>query len=235
MFRLTTPAWRLCAALAFSLTLGVAAAHAYAPPPPADEEWAFDVFAQGFPGNFNDGGLIQGGFSADATTGAVTGWNITTTTTSGFTGYNYTPSDSKLAEDFVDTDGSVVIQFQQDTGPFGHVLSDDAHVLTVVFGEALPLAYPQGEDFMDAFTAPYECIGEGCTTGAQGPGPFREQCDQCNQIGEVIAAPGDRFGGGPPPPTAAVPEPAAWALMILGFGGIGAALRRRRETIPLTS
>ena len=26
----------------------------------------------------------------------------------------------------------------------------------------------------------------------------------------------------------AVPEPAAWALMILGFGGIGAVLRRRR-------
>ena len=25
-----------------------------------------------------------------------------------------------------------------------------------------------------------------------------------------------------------VPEPAAWALMMLGFGGMGAALRRRR-------
>ncbi len=30
----------------------------------------------------------------------------------------------------------------------------------------------------------------------------------------------------PPPP--GVPEPAAWALMILGFGGVGAMLRRRR-------
>jgi hypothetical protein len=27
----------------------------------------------------------------------------------------------------------------------------------------------------------------------------------------------------------AVPEPAAWTMMILGFGGIGALLRRRRE------
>ena len=26
----------------------------------------------------------------------------------------------------------------------------------------------------------------------------------------------------------AVPEPASWALMILGFGGVGAALRRRQ-------
>lgn len=30
-------------------------------------------------------------------------------------------------------------------------------------------------------------------------------------------------------PTAAVPEPSAWALMILGFGGAGAALRQRRR------
>jgi hypothetical protein len=26
-----------------------------------------------------------------------------------------------------------------------------------------------------------------------------------------------------------VPEPASWALMILGFGGVGAALRRPRK------
>lgn len=30
-----------------------------------------------------------------------------------------------------------------------------------------------------------------------------------------------------PPP---IPEPATWAMMILGFGGVGAVLRRRRET-----
>ncbi len=31
-------------------------------------------------------------------------------------------------------------------------------------------------------------------------------------------------------PTAAVPEPATWAMMLLGFGGIGVSLRRRRNT-----
>jgi hypothetical protein len=33
-------------------------------------------------------------------------------------------------------------------------------------------------------------------------------------------------------PTGGVPEPSAWALMILGFGGAGAALRGRRQRAP---
>lgn len=35
---------------------------------------------------------------------------------------------------------------------------------------------------------------------------------------------------GPPSPPASVPEPTAWALMIMGFGLAGAQLRRRRVT-----
>lgn len=31
----------------------------------------------------------------------------------------------------------------------------------------------------------------------------------------------------------AVPEPASWALMILGFGGVGAALRRRTQRVTV--
>ncbi len=29
--------------------------------------------------------------------------------------------------------------------------------------------------------------------------------------------------------TAAVPEPGTWALMLLGFGGVGVSIRRRRR------
>jgi len=29
----------------------------------------------------------------------------------------------------------------------------------------------------------------------------------------------------------AVPEPTTWAMMLLGFGGIGAMIRRRRQTL----
>lgn len=36
----------------------------------------------------------------------------------------------------------------------------------------------------------------------------------------------------PSNPAGAVPEPSTWALMILGFGGIGVALRGRRKMLP---
>jgi hypothetical protein len=32
---------------------------------------------------------------------------------------------------------------------------------------------------------------------------------------------------------AAVPEPATWAMMIIGFGGVGATLRNRRRSAML--
>ena len=39
---------------------------------------------------------------------------------------------------------------------------------------------------------------------------------------------GGACGGDPGGPGTAVPEPATWAMMILGFGGVGAMMRRRR-------
>ena len=41
----------------------------------------------------------------------------------------------------------------------------------------------------------------------------------------------DAFSIGAISATAAVPEPASWSLMILGVGGVGAALRRRRRMV----
>ena len=37
-----------------------------------------------------------------------------------------------------------------------------------------------------------------------------------------------RFGG---LETGVIPEPATWAMMIMGFGGIGALLRQRRRSV----
>lgn len=51
-------------------------------------------------------------------------------------------------------------------------------------------------------------------------------------IGDIVTTSGTRIqirGAGP---QTAVPEPAAWALMIVGFGGVGAVLRRRKALGP---
>ena len=42
--------------------------------------------------------------------------------------------------------------------------------------------------------------------------------------------PGPATGG--PQPVSPVPEPATWAMMLLGFGGIGFAMRRRKSGVP---
>ena len=51
-------------------------------------------------------------------------------------------------------------------------------------------------------------------------------------MGQSLYPGGDGYGHGfLASPTGAAPEPAGWALMILGFGGLGAALRRQRRTL----
>ena len=48
--------------------------------------------------------------------------------------------------------------------------------------------------------------------------------------GTLQMLPGGGFGY-PSAPTGAVPEPASWAMMIIGFGVVGAARRRRRQQL----
>lgn len=45
----------------------------------------------------------------------------------------------------------------------------------------------------------------------------------------------DGFGAVTPPPTSGVPEPATWAMMIMGMGGIGYSLRRRQKVTFATA
>lgn len=52
-----------------------------------------------------------------------------------------------------------------------------------------------------------------------------ESNQQGNLLDDVVLATGGRAGG--------IPEPGAWALMILGFGGVGGMLRRRRPALTV--
>jgi choice-of-anchor A domain-containing protein len=59
--------------------------------------------------------------------------------------------------------------------------------------------------------------------------------DGATQINDGNPFSGDLLGLSPPPfiPTPGVPEPETWALMIVGFGLIGATMRRRRGAARL--
>lgn len=61
-------------------------------------------------------------------------------------------------------------------------------------------------------------------TGCGQKGHLPQQSVEYCGLGEIIFADGSGIG-------AAVPEPATWAMMILGFGGIGSILRRRRPAL----
>lgn len=45
---------------------------------------------------------------------------------------------------------------------------------------------------------------------------------------------GGGSSGGTTPPVPGIPEPGTWALMILGFGAVGASLRRRNRQVRLS-
>jgi hypothetical protein len=52
-----------------------------------------------------------------------------------------------------------------------------------------------------------------------------------SQSGAVLFKTGPCVGDGCDNHNNGVPEPATWAMMIMGFGGVGAMIRRRRETM----
>jgi hypothetical protein len=73
----------------------------------------------------------------------------------------------------------------------------------------------------------FDVIGSGLTLGSNGGAPpifFTVDVARLNSDHVVVAT----GVVGATLVTGGVPEPASWALMILGFGGVGAVLRRRR-------
>lgn len=76
-----------------------------------------------------------------------------------------------------------------------------------------------------------QAAGNGCTNPG-GPGEFVQINQPFSNSFQNLSG-NDRFtvarrsGGVTPPPGAVIPEPATWAMLIVGFGLVGSALRRR--------
>jgi hypothetical protein len=85
-------------------------------------------------------------------------------------------------------------------------------------------------------------LGAPQTSQALGPGQFATGSDMRGNLDEAVPPAPSLFqlktpltprfepnsvGGGPRPP-GVIPEPGTWAMFILGFGALGAMMRRRR-------
>ena len=115
-------------------------------------------------------------------------------------------------------DGDTVTGLIANPGqPFAHLSADGLFIFdNVFFTGAAPVFSHPGLFFSGASGAEYNLFSDSPTTfelykASPGVGYL------ANSVGTVTA-------------TAAIPEPASWTMMILGFGLVGTLLRQRRRT-----
>jgi uncharacterized membrane protein len=65
------------------------------------------------------------------------------------------------------------------------------------------------------------------------PGEIETELFGVNNTGEVVGYYSDEMGDANGFSASAVPEPSTWAMMLIGFGGLGFAGRARRRTAPI--
>jgi hypothetical protein len=143
---------------------------------------------------FDDGGQMFGTFSVDTTVGAVTAFDITTTTGSILAGFHYDGATGFVGGDLLSGKSFIV----QDTNQDRYIQFDFANPLTSGgVNSLLPLDRPVGS------------------------GSF--ECNNCVVIRSVLVG-GDAT-------TIAVPEPATWTMMLIGFVGLGYTGARTKRTV----
>jgi hypothetical protein len=148
---------------------------------------------------FDDGGTASGSFEFNTATLAYTDINMTTTTGTALTGSTYTAFD--------------IYSTPRDYGFGSNVAGETATGdplldinTTAPAGFSLPGTVALGNPNATFFAAEGTCYQDGCLNYV----PVRDLTGSA--VGVIVA----------------VPEPATWAMLMLGLGGVGLALRRRR-------
>ena len=126
--------------------------------------------------------------------------------------------------------GFVVTPSTEDVSPEGAVLpaigqSDDASIPNLVF----TYLGPNPVNFTAPFSeVEFSGLGAISTFGGLGADGFSGNAtrNQTSPNGEVVGSPTLNFGSVSVP--GAVPEPGTWAMMLLGFGALGMAMRRKQ-------
>ena len=127
----------------------------------------------------------------------------------------------------LDTDGLGQLTFSLENG--GTFTSAEFNILAAIAGPITISAFTLQGDLIGSLTNPLNAL-----VGDSGQNFFGILADQSTPIGSVsIAAKGAtqissigqfRLGG----VTGPIPEPATWAMMLISFGFLGAAMRRRK-------
>jgi PEP-CTERM motif len=173
--------------------------------------------------HFDDGGSIQVSPASSFTLnnyGYLASWNIVTiggsfaetyTTQANFGGINTTSGGPV---------GNVLTFLPNDATEYANVLqlTFSAPLGTLVGNPLQPVLEGAGIHTIEGGTLSYECIDSfSCYTGTVSGTRYVEVSADIHPL------------------ATAVPEPSTWAMMILGFAGIGFMAYRRKSRVPLAA
>jgi hypothetical protein len=139
----------------------------------------------------------------------------------------YVPGSIFAPSPFITTSVVPVANFNTATGGVqtNAVYADDPGIMDLVFTYNGPDFHTTGGPFTDIVIPGLTAVS---TFGGVGVDGFSSRAIKNTGLATVGTVAFNNGAVGVPTP-GGVPEPASWALMILGFGGVGATLRRRRS------
>lgn len=182
-------------------------------------------------------GQLSAGFSGIGANVTTFNGTIDSTALSGadlfvafFPSRAFTASEAGVLLSFLTSGGTVFLAGEATTNTFGNPLgaaqNGRINDLLAMMGSGMRLdvgsfdpsdqfaTLAAGEIVADPLTAGISSFGYGLTTTVSGG----QALFLTNDLKPFVAV--ERFGG-------VIPEPATWAMMIMGFGLVGSALRRR--------